>query len=233
MDSLSYNLYKSEKGSLLKELKNALKFNNEFQARQVLMKVGHNIPVEAFTWITFRNDPSRELLDLLCHRKLLADEFVDRLINSINISQVTVFDILGVVLRTHPNLSRNDIFFTQELLSNGNPCSLAKFPVSNISTNYVRFMDSLHDITLECVYYAQPKILKMMIELLQKYKVYYYFDPLTPGKQRSVFEWLIGNLRKIRHGQWIGWRTGPDSGKWPSTDAEDYREVYNLLQHLM
>lgn len=233
MDSTSYNLYKREKASLHTELKNALKLNNELHARQVLMKIGYNVPVEAFTWITFRGDPSRELLDLLCHRKLLADEFVDRLINAITISEVTIFDVLVVVLRTHPNLARNDIFFAQELLSNGNPCSLAKFPVSNISKNYVRFIDCSHEIILECIYYAQPKILEMMLEMLKKYKVCYNFDPLTPGKQRSVFEWLIANLRNIRHGQLIGWRTGPDSGKWPSTDSEDYREVYNLLKYLM
>lgn len=233
MDSLSYDIYKSEFKVLSDRLQKAFLRNDENEAKIVFMRMGFQVPYESFTWIARRAVPSLSLLDLLFHRQLLCDNFINGFLNfSSAASELTVFDALNLLIDSD-NLCRNDIYFIQELLSDGDPTSLNKFPVSNIKKNYKDISLCLDEIILDTAYYAQPKILEKVLHLTKVYGLVYKFKPLDIGKHKSVYQWIVGNLSKSSRGEPLGWRVGPDSGKWPSTDIMDYKYVCNLLHQLM
>lgn len=233
MDTVSYELYKSELQTLQKHLRRALVENDEFQAKLMFMRLGNQVPFDAFRWITLQPKPSLPLLDLLFHRQVLCDDFINYFLDHCSESDLTVFSVMGVLVDTRSHFSRNDLYFIQELLTNGDPCNASTFPKNNIHKNYKTVYDCLDDIVLEVVYFAQPVILSNILLIMQRYNLHYEFQPHQSGKHEAVLQWLMGNLNKIDSGEPVGWRSGPDSGKWPSDDPSDYKEVYNLLQTLI
>lgn len=245
MSTLSSDLYTSTVATLRKHLQKALISNDEYSAKTILFQLGMQVPLEAFHWITRHRDPSLSLLDLLFHRKLLCDDSIKLLKDSLARSGTQFISLSAldtVLFQTFSHTCQNDIFYIQELLSN-NAVSTYRysdaddtdrlFPIENLTTNYVTVSQCVDDIILETVYYAQPNILDKVLLLLQRYNIPYSFDPLAPGKQKAVFQWLLGNLSKIGRGERLGWTCGPDSGKWPSESPADYQRVYSLLKSLI
>lgn len=236
MDSLSYAIYKGDFKFLCDRLRKALRTNNEFDAKLVFMRLGYQVPFESFSWVTHNVTPSISLLDLLFHRQLLCDGFIQSFLTSSSggDSELTVYDVLRQLAINDTNFSTNDMYFIQELLCDGDdPTHLRKYPITNITKNYKDMSFCLNDIILDTAYYAQPQILENVLHLMKKYGLQYQFKPLDVGRHKAVYEWLHGNLTKSGHGEAPGWHCGPDSGKWPSTNLMDYKHVFNLLQDLM
>lgn len=233
MHPVDYACYKSEISTLRKHLRLALKLSDEFQVMDVLLRFGKQVPSEAFNWITYHPDPSLSVLEQLFNQKHRCDQFIKDCLKSITTPYMTTHDLKGLLTNTCATVTRNDVCFIQELLSNNAPLDPKPFPIENITANYITLPQCVDEIILETVYYAQPNILRKIIPLLQQYNITYTFEPLLPGRQKAAFQWLVDNLQNIRFGRPIGWQTGPDSGKWPSTSSNDYTEVYNLLKQLM
>lgn len=234
MDSLSYDIYKNEFKLLRDRLRNALQRNNEFDAKMVFMRMGYQVPYESFMWIAYNTVPSLSLLDLLFHRQLVCDDFVNNFINSSNdLSELTVYDVIKQLTNSDTNFGTKDVYFIQELLSDGDPTQFRKYPITNIKKNYKDIYFCLNEIILDTAYYAQSQILENIVHLIKKYGLRYQFQPLEIGKHKAVYQWLLGNLAKSRRAEALGWSSGPDSGKWPSTNIIDYESVCNLLYQLM
>lgn len=233
MNTLSYSNYTSELSVLKQQLKHALMTNDRFLANNSFMRLGYQVPVEAFTWITLHPDPSLPLLDLLFHRQLLCDDFIHSFLNSVCASELTVYDVMQHLIAKTDSYCRNDVYFLQELLTGGNPCSLKPFPRTNIIKDYADIMLCVDDIVIETAYFAQPKILSKIVQLIRRYDLNYNFKPFERGKHKAVHTWIAGNFEAVKMGKPPGWICGPDSGKWPSTNIADYEEVWNLLKQLM
>lgn len=215
---------------LFKHLKQAVTGNDEVRTRNILMQIGFRVPREVFTWITLINNPSLSLMDLLFYRQLLCDEFISKILTITGESEMTVFDVMEVVVTNmRYNIRNKDVYFIQELLTNENPTSLDKFPTVNIKNNYKDLNSLIEDIVLEAGYFAQPAILENIVKLVSRYNLHFRFQPNSLGKHRCVYEWITNNLN--RSGQ-VGWRDGPDSGKWPSFHRGDYEQTYKLLKQL-
>lgn len=232
MDSLSYDLYQHEQRVLHNHLERALRENSEFKTKTILMRLGHQVPAEAFRWVTRCPDPSLSLLDLLFHRQILCDEFVEDFLTASGDCELTVSEVFDKLTEAKQNFCRNDLHFVQELLSDGSVLHSKPFPVRNVIKNYKTIHWCLDEIILETAYYAQPHILQNVLQLMNTYKIPYRFQPFIPGRHKSVYDWITRNLACEGTNELPGWRCGPDSGKWPSTNIVDYKKVSALLLEL-
>lgn len=215
-------------------LKRALLDNSGFNTRNVLSRFGFEVPNDAFTWITSQKEASYDLLDLLFHRKQLCDDFINDFLEVCNSErEITTGAVVEKLSAINCNYNMKDLFFIQELLSDGSVFSVKMFPITNVRKNYKNLCSCLDEMVVDTAYCAQPKILGNLIKLSKVYNIQYQYQPLIPGRHKAVYDWLQSNIAGRGTNVQPGWRSGPDSGKWPSSNLEDYFEVCFLLKQLI
>ncbi|KAK4880209.1 hypothetical protein RN001_008355 [Aquatica leii] len=64
-----------------------------------------------------------------------------------------------------------------------------------------------------------------------KSKSYQKHIPFKNEKHAEILLWIQKNISKGTHNPdaVLGWTSGPDSAKWPSTNLEDYKETLSYL----
>lgn len=230
MNRLSYDLHEASKSVLKKHLLSAFRNKEENNVKELLTELGIFIPFEVYSWIIDFHEPSLHILDFIFEKQLHSDKFITKIKNCFYEKDVSVTEFKEIIKPLLPEVNDNDMYFLQKLLSNDDEFNLNKFPLSNIWTRYKNIYNCLNELVCDTIYFAQPNILQKIICLIHKHGIPFAFSPNKCGKQKAVYEWLMDNVG--RNAGTVGWQCGPDSAKWPSTDVNDYKQVYNMLRFL-
>lgn len=188
---------------------------------------------------------SPEIINLLIETKIKTDKFLCETYNYCikenleNVSLKEIDDILTNVSPLNENLNYSKYvlvnLFTNKHAFNYSACEdyLLHLHTNNVLRYYKNVHYVANKIVCDGAYYANPAFLVKFITCLKSYGLSVRFDPMSELLHRQVFEWICLNVEKSRKGLAVGWRSGPDSSKWPSTDKEDYLAILAFLKNII
>lgn len=201
------------------------------------------VPCSVLTFDILENT-SVNIIELLIESKIKNDDFVSAIYSFCklhNIESIHAEDIDRIL--THFNLQTENDYYNRYVIINlfNNKskynCSswdyFSNLHSDNLLRNYKNIVQLANKIFCDCAYYCNVNFLVQFMSLIKKYNIVVKFNPMTEPTHRQVFEWLRVNIEKAENGIAVGWRSGPDSGKWPSTDPEDYFAVCKYLRSLL
>lgn len=200
------------------------------------------IPYSLMTFEILENT-SLNIIEKLIESKIKNDDFVGEIYSYCklhDIESVNINDIDKIV--THFNLENEydncNRYTIINLFVNKNNYNCTKddywthLHSDNLLRHYKNIVYLSNKILCDAAYYSNSSFLVNFISVVKKYKININFDPMSEPTHRQIFDWLCTNIEKARNGLTVGWRCGPDSGRWPSTDPVEYENVRSLLKEI-
>ncbi|KAK4880586.1 hypothetical protein RN001_008732 [Aquatica leii] len=224
-----------------KYLKNAIRFNVTDSAKEtlafLLKKENFVVPSDIISFAALYGNKLRvdDLCQLLDKRRSL-DNYVNNIVSVCKTEKCESINLnkLDDILVLH-SLERNISFklYILKLLSNFNiinACHL-NYPVQNILKNHKDIKSCIDECICNASYLADVQILKKFITALICRNICFKFNPSENEKHAEILLWIQKNISKGTHhpDAVLGWTSGPDSAKWPSTNLEDYKETLSYL----
>jgi DNA-directed RNA polymerase subunit L len=108
-----------------------------------------------------------------------------------------------------------------------------QYPVENVFNNYKVLYRQIDEAFCSAVYYTNTGCLKNLISLIKEYNIPYKFQPDCHGPHSDTLIWIKNNILQGKDGSAMGWRSGPDSGRWPSTVLQDYEDTLIIITEFM
>lgn len=178
---------------------------------------------------------SKEIIVMLLTRKQNLDNFVESVISNCKVldikSSVTVSELIDVLSVANLYYEFDySLFFIENLCKHVNDESLS---ILNININYKNNIYIVNKLFCDALYNANHKFVIFLQDLIINLNIKYKFDPNSRSSHQQILQWIMLNVKKAEKNERVGWRSGPDSGTWPSSDPEDYKITLSILQDLM
>lgn len=248
---LEWELYISSRVIYQRFLKNSILGDKHEMLNNILKNV--IMPNEVFKWCTLNVHKTDDcLIKSLVTKKLELDNFINTVMRICydNDAHGCNFIKLGNLYSIVDQLkSANTIPTTLpyktllcELVTGGgdqsfsnwnNQDKMVKF--QNIMENYKDAIYCIDQAVCDSAYFANVELLRSFIDTLQQHNLHFKFDPIKHVRHQKLVGWIqknieIGEKDPMAH---LGWKSGPDSGRWPSTNVSDYKNTLCLLCSLM
>jgi hypothetical protein len=181
-----------------------------------------NVPDEVLNYKVLKNTTTEILITLLMH-KLKTDTFVnDFNENNNELEQYVSNDKI---------LSYNNLYKMYFLLKlcNENNFNYNDVKYCNVFINYKSAMYFVDKIFCDSIYYANFEFLNQFYDCTNTLNILPIFKPQDRASHQQILKWIITNLENIEMNKPVGWRSGPDSGEWPSDKPEDYKKIIEFL----
>ena len=232
--SLFSDLASATDAVFIKHLKNILKRKCSDADFQVLIFLVNNIviPDDIFEYIANCCFVRKDSLSYIIQRRLMFDEKIVQLVNLLEDLQIELMELTEVDNIMHDNgfqISECEKNYVMSLLCEGNKTKCDQFSIKNIQKNYKTTQSLLQNATCTIIQLADAKMLKTFMECMQSQGIIFCFNSKESSQHKRLYEWLKENIiRGLTTNDRLGWQSGPDSGKWPSTSLRDY--VQTLCQ---
>lgn len=193
------------------------------------------VPSDIFNFIANCSGVELNVLDYIIKRRLNLDTKVTMVIKSLCDSKYDSVSVLELyhLLEGIENLQLLPFekLFVASLLRGDDPfTSIERFPSTNIEKRYQSTQSLLDEAICKVIYMADYEMLRHFLHCIKINSLNFHFDHTESGQHHKVFKWLTDNIVKgCTTTQKLGWRSGPDSGKWPSTNLENYVKTLSCL----
>lgn len=165
-------------------------------------------------------------LQELVHKYYVPEEFysyrhlhyqpVEKLKIFLNCKQEDDALIKNNYTQENESVSRIKIIYIKSLETDNKFCSLT---------------DTIAKLIQDSIYYAEPEFLKTIIRLKDHYNTAFYFD-LSNDEHLNLHKWITDNISRGLANKLVGWRCGPDSALWPSSELKDYQEILKFMKKM-
>lgn len=121
-------------------------------------------------------------------------------------------------------------FNIDEAIENG-----TRYPVEHLTRKYEKLYKCVDEFICDAAYLANCKILKSFVTALFLINFEYKFQPSINERHSRIINWIRRNISNGEQNPSIrlGWTDGPDSGRWPSTELNDYKETLSVLELML
>lgn len=204
------------------------------------------VPDNAFRWLVESKHSSVPIISYLIEKRLWLDKTIQSIVSTLNKSDVEyltcsemdkLLDENCIVLTVYEKhylfslLAENRSMDPLEKLWEQPYDCGELYPVNRISTNYTSTRTLLDEAICEAARLADHKMLTNILTAAADHELQYQFNP---KEHKDVLTWLKDNIAiGCSSDKTLGWSTGPDSAKWPSTELKDYVKTLNCLYDLM
>lgn len=183
------------------------------------------------------NDTDHEIFTFLIKSKLKLDELIQITLNKLsNYKIICIHKLLKICKPFLINEYYQDyivsLLTNKQLFCylNGDMDIYEEHEVTNISSNYKNVHHFVDAAICQISYLAYPNILQNILNAC-KIANFNYRYLWNPSKEHyEIIGWLMKNISRGCCGEHVGWKDGPDSERWPSTNLNDYVKCYSILQ---
>lgn len=190
-----------------------------------------------FQWIVQSTKSNSQIISCLIKNKLSFAQKLEQIMKVLDdsrLEQINCVELEKLLIKAHISLKSQEKHYLFTLLTNHDSNDYCKrFPVENIYNNHEPVDCLIDEAIHNAAYFADHVLLKHIIEAASQNGIKCEFDPEDPSHNK-LLPWLKENIIKGCGGKNdLGWRDGPDSGKWPSTELKDYLKTLLLLYEIM
>lgn len=228
---LQYDIHSKLKEIYIQYIKKYI-FENKIDSVKELLNLMY-VPDEIIT-IKVLENASSDIIQLIYKSKQELDLFTSQVLNvfkNFN-KEIELVDIETNLKCLDCKYSDNyKIFLVQHILYSDINDAMRNMHVLNTLKNYKNTWYLFNKLICDGAYYANHRLLTICLHLLEENEnTPYRFEPLSKQSHKDIATWLLKNISRSEEGKYVGWRSGPDSGVWPSSCPEDYVLTYNLYK---
>jgi hypothetical protein len=236
MFELEFQLTKNTFSTYETYFKRAILKHDFTLMNQILDKIV--VPNNALLWTT--QTSSYEIQKLILDHKIKFDVFINklRLIFKKKLCTDISFSALSKLL-DDDDVNIYHKYFVYLLMTNNEKYDFIindtnkQYPVGNIFNNYKVLYQTIDEAFCSAVYYTNTVWLENIILLIKEYNIPYKFQPHCHETHSDTLIWIKKNIHQGKTGSPMGWRSGPDSARWPSTILQDYEYTLNIITKFM
>lgn len=237
--SLKCELYKNNESVYVNHLYSHIRQNNFYEIYYILQEIQVNDDILKYSLL---KDCDLEILNLLISQKLKCDHFIHYVMNEIkafvelgNQQYVEVENLREIVKGYTFNNFSDDykLYLILPLFNSYNNIEsqichqFLHFIIPSFYKNCEYFVNQ---ILCKGIYNANPNFVKKMLTIVTERFINFTLDISARDSHKNIIIWLLLNINKALRNKPVGWREGPDSGIWPSSNPGDYQLVFELIK---
>lgn len=182
------------------------------------------VPDEVLCYKLLRTT-SEEIMNLLLTEKIAADNFIFSVLQKLpkDGTEISLDTLKSIIKNINYKNFSDDYKLCIILPSIKSPYS---FLYASIMCSYKNSEYFINAILSDGIFNANATFLTSFLFILMQKNIIFEIQPAFRKSHMEIMKWLIQNLKKDT----VGWTTGPDSGVWPSSNPEDYKQTYDLIQ---
>lgn len=204
------------------KLCNAVRLNKVDEVKNLILNKKCNVPSFLIEEL-FNNETNAEIIDLVCEGKLYCDLLVKKFSdymkyrNIIKINEDTLYE---------QEIDDKTKYIIYSMIMKA---SSAAILLEDIPEKYHTLLECLDICLSSALYNAEVTLAHKIKDAIEsKYGSVRVCKKTKEDFGRNL-RWLSENVQKAEKGRPVGVRSGPESGKWPSLNPEDYVKSYHLM----
>lgn len=210
--------------------------HSDFYLLQEILKCTA-LPDDIFDFIANCSSVESYVLDHIIKVRLYLETRIQAIIDRISDLEYEIIsagDLNNIIDSDNLTLLpfEKDYIFT---LLHENSCSdmQTRYPADNIKHHYKSTQSLLGCAIRKVIHLADYEMLRTFYECMQNNNIHFKFEYGESDQHYDLYKWLIDNIVKgCTSNNRLGWKCGPDSGKWPSTSVQNYIKTLAFLYEL-
>lgn len=233
---LSRDIFLQQTETYGKYLKLYISSLNLIEVNYILQKIF--VPDNILQYKILKNC-NYDVFETIIESKINTDIFVKNVLQNHNTSSSLTFnknieieDLLTAINNFIFYYDSNyKLMFATNLLADKMDFSMEKLCMSNVCKNYKSTLFYMNDLVCDAIFNANYKFLQICFDwMVNKPYTKFEFNPFTRKSHQEIYKWILNNLEKINQNKSVGWKEGPNSGIWPSTEPQDYIETFKIIK---
>lgn len=223
---------RSTEAVFLNNLQRSIVFGNQHVFDYIIENVQADSSI--LNYQILRNS-SKEMMQRLFHQKSRFDEFIHKFTEYSDLCCPLTSDLISDFVNSDKILQFNKwykMYLLIKLSSNDDEkqYSLNSLNCDAIISNYKNLSYFTNKLFCDILYNANYQLLLHFHEITLQHQLQVVFQPQSRESHHLIIKWLLKNLQNIEKNIPVGWRSGPDSGVWPSSQPRDYENTYNFIK---